>query len=235
MFWTSKKTRPLSTASASPPCHRTSVSASLQAIAGPRSPPTVNVHPPVALWTAFNLFLPEWQDHCLRPTSRPLPTPLAGCAPPMVIPDLSSPALHTGFIRAIPELDDNVATTKFQEVSILVDSGSQQAPLCSTVVAERLGTTGKLRPFALQAGGQPLPIYDVGWCDLGINGRSCRTYFKSAALSPFDIILGESWLKEHRGVLDYTDNRLWQKDLGGNLRLLTFDKPGIDTPPSEVN
>ncbi len=152
MFWTSKKTRPLSTASASPPCHRTSVSASLQAIAGPRSPPTVNVHPPVALWTAFNLFLPEWQDHCLRPTSRPLPTPLAGCAPPMVIPDLSSPALHTGFIRAIPELDDNVTPTKFQEVSILVDSGSQQAPLCSTVVAERLGTTGKLRPFALQAG-----------------------------------------------------------------------------------
>ena len=50
-----------------------------------------------------------------------------------------------------------------------------------------------------------MPIYDVGWCDLGINGRPCRTSFKSAALSPFDIILGESWLKEHRGVLDYAD------------------------------
>jgi len=75
----------------------------------------------------------------------------------------------------------------------------------------------------------------VGWCDLGINGRSCRTYLKSATLSLFDVILGESWLKEHRGVLDYADNRLWQKDPAGNLRPLTFDKPGIDMPPSEVN
>ncbi len=35
--------------------------------------------------------------------------------------------------------------------------------------------------------------------------------------------------------MDYADNRLWQKDLAGNLRPLTFDKPGIDTPPYEVN
>jgi len=158
VFWSSIKTRPLSTASVSPLCHRTCASASLQAIVGPRSP-------------------------------------------------------------------HNVTPTKYQEVSILVDSGSQQTPLCSTAVAERLGASGKLNSFALQAGGQPLPI----------NGRSCRTYFKSAALSPFDVILGESWLKEHRGVLDYADNRLWQKDPAGNLRPLTFDKPGIDMPPSEVN
>jgi hypothetical protein len=44
------------------------------------------------------------------------------------------------------------------------------------------------------------------------------------ALSLFDVILGESWLKEHRWVLDYADNRLWQKDPAGNLRPLTFDK-----------
>jgi len=123
---------------------------------------------------------------------------------------------------------------EFQAVSILVDSGSQQAPLCSTAVAQRLGATGKLSSFALQAGGQPLPIYNVGWCDLGINGRSCRTQFKSTALSPFDLILGESWLREHRGVLDYADNRLWQKDLQGNLRPLTFDLPGIATPACET-
>jgi hypothetical protein len=101
-------------------------------------------------------------------------------------------------------------------------------------VAQRLGATGKLSSFALQAGGQPLPIYNVGWCYLGINGRSCRTQFKSAALSPFDIILGESWLREHRGVLDYADNRLWQKDLQGNLRPLTFDLPDISTPACET-
>jgi hypothetical protein len=101
-------------------------------------------------------------------------------------------------------------------------------------VAHRLGGTGKLNSFVMQAGGQPLPIYNVGWCDLGINCRSCRTQFKSAALSLFDIILGESWLREHRGVLDYADNRLWQKDLQGNLRPLTFDLPGIATPACET-
>ena len=122
---TSIKARPISTASALPPCHRTCAAASLQAVAGLRSPTTVNVHPSVDRWTAFNRFVPEWQDHCLRPTclstkvqsatlpqrakgttftsaspSLPLPTPLAACATPMVIHDPSSPALHTGFIRA---------------------------------------------------------------------------------------------------------------------------------------
>ena len=100
-------------------------------------------------WTEFNRFLPEWQEHCLCPTSRLLPMPLAA----------SSPAVHTGFIRAVPASVDNVEPAEYQEVSILVDSGSQQAPLCSTAVAERLGASGKLTSFALQAGGQPLPAY----------------------------------------------------------------------------
>jgi hypothetical protein len=78
-----------------------------------------------------------------------------------------------------------LAREEFQELSILVDSGSQQEPLCSTAVAQRLGAAGALSSLALQAGGQLLPIYDVGWCDLGINGKPCRTQFKSAALSPF--------------------------------------------------
>jgi hypothetical protein len=162
-----------------------------------------------------------------------LPMPLAACAPPTTL-TASSPALHQGFIRATTEPGATVTPEAFQEVSILVDTGSQQAPLCSTAVAQRLGAKGNLSAFALQAGGQPLPIYDVGWCDLGINGKPYKTQFKSAALSPFDIILGESWLKEHRGVLDYADNRLWQKDLQGNLRPLTFDLPGIATPPYEA-
>jgi hypothetical protein len=167
-------------------------------------------------------------------TSMPLPTPLAACAPPTTLNASSSPALHTGFIRATAEPGNTAVLKDFQEVSILVDSGSQQAPLCSTTVAQSLGIRGNLSSFALQAGGQPLPIYDGGWCELGINGRPWRTQFKSSALSPFDIILGESWLKEHRGVLDYADNRLWQKDLKGNLRPLTFALPGIATPPYEA-
>jgi len=59
----------------------------------------------------------EWQERCLCPASRLLPSPLAA----------SSPAVHTGFIRAIPDSADNVTPTEYQEVSILVDSGSQQA------------------------------------------------------------------------------------------------------------
>ena len=113
----------------------------------------------------------------------------------------------------------------YQEVNILVDSGSQQEPLCSPNIAQSMGAKGRLSSFALQAGGQQLPIYDVGWCDLGINGKSCKTKFQSAALSPFDVILGGPWLREHRGVLDYADNRLWQKDAAGNLRPMTFDLP----------
>jgi len=41
----------------------------------------------------------------------------------------------------------------------------------------------------------------------------------------FDIILGESWLREHRVVLDYADNRLWQKGLDGKLLPMSFEKP----------
>jgi len=174
----------------------------------------------------------------LRPATAPLcastPPPLVcvdACTSPKIPTARSSPSLHTGFLRATAAPGSVLDTEAFQEVSILVDSGSQQEPLCSTAVAQRLGAAGKLSSFALQAGGQPLPIYDVGWCDLGVNGKPCRTQFKSAALSPFDVILGESWLRAHRGVLDYADNRLWQKDSEGNLRPLTFELPGIAMPP----
>ena len=106
---------------------------------------------------------------------------------------------------------------------ILVDSGSQQEPLCSAAVARRLGAEGKLVSYATQAGGQPLPIYDVGWCDLTVNGRAHPTRFRSAPIAPYDVILGESWLREHRGVLDYADNMLWQKDREGQLQPLVLD------------
>ena len=93
---------------------------------------------------------------------------------------------------------------------------------------------GTLSSVSLQTDGQPLLIYVVGWCELGINGRPCHTQFKSAALSPFNVILSESWLRENHGVLDYADNRLWQKDMEGNLRPLTFDLPGNVTPVFEA-
>lgn len=115
-------------------------------------------------------------------------------------------------------------------MSILVDSGCQQEPLCSTALAQRLGDQGTFSSYAVQAGGQPLPIYDAGWCDLGMNGRPFKTRFKSAALEPFDVILGESWLREHRGVLDYADNCVWQKDMEGKMSPMTFTMPDCYTP-----
>ena len=81
---------------------------------------------------------------------------------------LSSPSQHRGFLRKSAGLEGQEV---YQEVSIFVDSCSQQEQLCSTNITQSMGAKGRLSSFALQAGGQPLPIYDVGWCDLGINGK----------------------------------------------------------------
>ena len=101
----------------------------------------------------------------------------------------ASPAQHRGFLRKTAGIGGSTNEEEFQEVSILVDSGSQQEPLCSTALAQRLGAHGTFKSYAVQAGGQPLPVYDVGWCDLGINGRPCKTRFQSAVLEPFNVIL----------------------------------------------
>ena len=77
----------------------------------------------------------------------------------------ASPSQHRGFLRRAAGTLSSKTAEEFQEVSILVDSGSQQDPLCSTALAQRLGIQGTFSSYAVQAGGQPLPIYDVGWCD----------------------------------------------------------------------
>ena len=50
-----------------------------------------------------------------------------------------SPSMHQGFLRKMVEASDSKDAPEFHSVSILVDSGSQQAPLCSTAIAQRLG------------------------------------------------------------------------------------------------
>ena len=144
--------------------------------------------------------------------------------------EASSPAQQRGFLRRCLPCPGTEPLQRrarnsalFDQVRILVDSGSQQEPLCSAAVARRLGAEGKLVSYATQAGGQPLPIYDVGWCDLTVNGRPHPTRFRSAPIAPYDVILGETWLREHRGVLDYADNMLWQKDRAGRLQPLVLD------------
>jgi hypothetical protein len=67
---------------------------------------------------------------------------------------LSSPSQHRGFIRKAADPASMPAQAVFQEVSILVDSGSQQEPLCSTAIAQSVGATGTLSSYVLQAGGR---------------------------------------------------------------------------------
>jgi hypothetical protein len=110
VFYTSIKARSLSTTSALPPCHRTCATASLQAIESrlPHYKPSRRW--PVCLSTKVqSATLPQCAKGATFTSaspSRPPTTPLAVCAPPTVIHDPSSPALHTGFIRATSERDD---------------------------------------------------------------------------------------------------------------------------------
>ena len=163
----------------------------------------------------------------LASTTSPSPSvlrPVATVAGPAQVRGATrraSPALHCGSLRR-----DKGATPV--PVDILVDTGSQQAPLCSTRVAKALGASGGLVSFATQANGHTLPIYDVGWCHLGLNGGLQPTRFHTAAIAPYDVILGEQWLRDNRVVMDYADSALLHKDASGQLHELSFDA----VPPS---
>ena len=69
-----------------------------------------------------------------------------------------SPAQHRGLLRKTSGAGGHNAEEEFQEVSILVDSGSQQEPLCSTALAQRLGLQGTFSSYAVQAGGSRCPF-----------------------------------------------------------------------------
>ena len=55
---------------------------------------------------------------------------------------LTSPSQHRGFIGKADDPESATAQEVFQEVSILLDSGSQQEQLCSTVITQSLGAKG---------------------------------------------------------------------------------------------
>jgi hypothetical protein len=83
--------------------------------------------------------------------STQLPVLLNACtrAAPASSP-ATSPSQHRGgFLR---KAEGPEGQEVYQEVSILVDSGSQQQLLCSTNIAESMGAKGRLSSFALQAG-----------------------------------------------------------------------------------
>ena len=97
----------------------------------------------------------------------------------------------------------------WQPARVLVDSGSEHPLLISQDLTDRMGMTGVSAGGETQADGACLPLLDIGRLDLTVNGEPISHNFLSAPLTHYDIILGESWLRQHRGVLDYAHNDLW--------------------------
>ena len=95
--------------------------------------------------------------------------------------------------------------------------------------AAELGiTTGRRRAGAAQAGGAALPIYDVGPLQLAVDGRPTVEEFCAAPITPYDVILGESWLLKHGGILDYERCQLGRRGvLDGEFHLLDPSSPPI--------
>jgi len=158
-----------------------------------------------------------------------------------------SVAQHTGYIQRIPGHGhaQNISGPglmsmlvgasmavgpEWEKARLLVDSGSEHPPLISQDLADRMGLRGTLAGGATQANGEYLPLYDVGKLHLGLNGKPVSESFLSAPLSHYDVILGESWLKEHAGIMDYAHGQLWQWGDKG-IRPMTFDIPPPPLPP----
>ena len=110
-------------------------------------------------------------------------------------------------------------------------------------MAAQLGLEGQVVSAATQANGAILPLSNVGCLQLSINGLLVMESFLSAPLSHYDIILGESWLRHHRGSMDYAHDQLWQLlpsgpvpmnfDIlpPGETRTHLFQPPGDESEP----
>jgi len=92
---------------------------------------------------------------------------------------------------------------------LLVDFGNEHPPLISQSLADWMGFHAPLAAGATQANSDYLPLYDVGQLDLELNGRVVTGNFLWVPFSHYDIILGESWLKENSGIMDYAHGQLW--------------------------
>ena len=126
----------------------------------------------------------------------------------------------------------------WREARALIDSGSRQPPLLSLPFAERLGIAAKdVAGWAGQADGSPIPIWHAGRVDMAVNGRVCPETFFIAPIAPYDLIVGESWLYKHRGILDYASDVLWTEEADGGVRTLRLDQmpvvAGVPPPITE--
>jgi hypothetical protein len=139
------------------------------------------------------------------PVSAPLPAPWLVMAT-LARPASAMPSQHIGFIRADLMVAGVCSVVgPWEQVNILVDSGSQQDPIMSRDCAQRLNFNQNLRGSLVskvdQANSDPLPLYSVGPVDLAINGQPSRETFYSEPIAPYDVILGESWLSKQGGCL----------------------------------
>ena len=136
-------------------------------------------------------------------------------------------AQHTALVRRVPQHPNShtpvLATTmaalvcaslaqgpSWDKARLLVDSGSEHPPLISARIANQLGLEGQVVSAATQANGDVLSLSDVGSLELCINSLPITKQFLSAPLPHYDIILGELWLRHHRGIMDYAHDQLWQ-------------------------
>ena len=92
--------------------------------------------------------------------------------------------------------------------------------------ASTLGVmAGTSRTCAAQAGGAAIPIYDVGPLQLAVNGAPSTEMFCAAPITPYDVILGESWLLKHGGILDYARCQHGRRGvLDGEFQLLDLSR-----------
>ena len=157
---------------------------------------------PSMSWLRSPVSMPACTPACVLVPGLPCPPP--GFRPQLI--GLSSlrhadmPSQHQGYVRRppVPCRAGSRSSGPWKRTHILVDSGSQQPPLICMEFASTLGVTmGPSRTGAAQAGGAAIPIYDVGPLHLAVNGTPSTEMFCVAPITPYDVILGESWLLKH--------------------------------------
>ncbi len=129
------------------------------------------------------------------------------------------------------------ANIAVSDAQILVDSGAT-APFMSPGYAARLGLRLKrCNDFVTLADGSRAPVLGTATAKLVIGPFASRVKFLVAPLSQhFDVILGNSWLRHHKAVLNYKDTSLVLSK--GNKRVAVTQqntrtqRPSVAAPPT---
>ena len=129
------------------------------------------------------------------------------------------------------------ANIAVSDAHILVDSGAT-APFMSPGFAARLGLRLKrCNDFVTLADGSRAPVLGTATAKLVLGPFASRVKFLVAPLSQqFDVILGNSWLRHHKAVINYKDTSLALSK--GNKRVTVAQqntrtqRPTMAAPPT---